>query len=223
LARLVDDATVMGDTTDTAATDTVMAADTGRADTDADAATMVTTEEAAHLARVSVRTVRRWIQHGHLPHIETENGKLVSPADLPAARRRASSGRGHGHGQPGRGHVSGHDRLDTARDTDTRTVAVPPGAAAQLEAIRDEWLQPLVTRIEELSRENGRLESERDRARREGDDLRAALEQARAELAAAGHPPTAPPDAPGSPEGAGPDSSPPQPDPRPWWRRLFGG
>jgi excisionase family DNA binding protein len=58
---------------------------------------MVTTEEAARLAGVSVRTIRRWIQYGYLPVVEDESGKLVSPADLPEARRRAGRGHGRGH------------------------------------------------------------------------------------------------------------------------------
>ena len=43
-------------------------------------------------------------------------------------------------------------------------VVVNPSAAAQLAAIRDEWLQPLVDRIAELERQAGRLEAERDAA-----------------------------------------------------------
>jgi hypothetical protein len=35
-------------------------------------------------------------------------------------------------------------------------------ATAQMEAMRDQWLRPLVDRIEERSRENGRLEQEHD-------------------------------------------------------------
>ena len=37
-----------------------------RTDADADAATLVTTVEAARLAAVSVRAIRRWIRHRHL-------------------------------------------------------------------------------------------------------------------------------------------------------------
>ena len=55
--------------------------------TDAATVTMVTTEDAARLAGVSVRTVRRWIQHGHLPALRVDRGKLVSPADIPEARK----------------------------------------------------------------------------------------------------------------------------------------
>ncbi len=50
---------------------------------------------------------------------------------------------------------------------------VSPAARSQLEAIRDEWLRPLVDRIGELEREAGRLQAEREAARRERDDLAA--------------------------------------------------
>jgi hypothetical protein len=63
-----------------------------------------------------------------------------------------------------------------AADTDTAMTApvVSPAATAQLQAIRDEWLRPFVERIEELSRENGRLETERDALRTELAELQAA-------------------------------------------------
>lgn len=44
-----------------------------------------------------------------------------------------------------------------------RTPSLSPiSARQQLEAIRDEWLRPLVDRIGELEREVGRLQAERD-------------------------------------------------------------
>jgi hypothetical protein len=74
-----------------------------------------------------------------------------------------------------------------------------------------EWLRPLFDRIEELSRENGRLEAERDQVRAE---LTAAREDA----------PTNATQAPQSDsssawrwEAIG-DAPAPR---RPWWRRLF--
>lgn len=130
-------------------------------DADTVAAALVTTDEAATLAGVSSRTIRRWVQRGFLPATETPNGYLLSPADLPAARRAAGHGRGHGQRPPG--HDRGHGHADTATDADAATaVAVNPNARAQLEAIRDEWLAPLVERIGQLEREIGRLEGARD-------------------------------------------------------------
>jgi hypothetical protein len=52
-------------------------------------------------------------------------------------------------------------------------------ATEQMEAIRDQWLMPLVDRIGALERENGRLENERDQVTRERDALRAELDAAR--------------------------------------------
>jgi excisionase family DNA binding protein len=152
----------MMDTTD------IPAPDTDR-DRDAAMVTMVTTEEAAHLAGVSARTIRRWIQRGLLVATEGASGQLVSPADLPTAKQAAGHGRGHG-----RGH--GHRAPDMVMDADTTDVAVSPAARSQLEAIRDEWLRPMMERNEELARQLGRVEQERDQLRVEVDRLYAATE-----------------------------------------------
>src|SRR5829696_2395236 len=159
-------------------TDTDRDAATLNAATDAATVTMVTTEDAAHLARVTVRTVRRWIQHGHLPAVESHRGKLVSPADIPDAQKRAGRGHDRGHIRTPNGHDRGHDNMVT--DTDT-AMAAPAlsSATAQMEAIRDQWLMPLVDRIGVLERENGRLENERDQVTRERDALRAELDATR--------------------------------------------
>jgi excisionase family DNA binding protein len=158
--------------------DTVTDAATIHAVTDAATVTMVTTEDAARLADVSVRTVRRWIQHGHLPAVESDRGKLVSPADIPEARKRAGRGHDRGHIRTPNGHDCGHDNMAT--DTDTAmTAPALSSATAQMEAIRDAWLRPLVERIEELAEEKGQLKTERDQAIRERDALRAELTAAR--------------------------------------------
>ncbi len=88
-----------------------------------DTVTLVTVEEAALLARVSVRTIRHWIQSGHLSYEYRGHEKVVSPADLPAARRAAGHGRGRGHGRGGHEGSRGHESTDT--DTDTDTVVNP--------------------------------------------------------------------------------------------------
>ena len=149
-----------------AATDTDWTAtDTYPAAAAMDTVTMITIEEAARIASVSVRTIRRWVQLGHLAAVEGETGKLVSPADLPGAQRRASRGHGRGHRGAQHGHDRGHDNTVTDADTAMSGAALSSSATAQMEAIRDQWLRPLVDRIEELSRENGRLEHERDSLR----------------------------------------------------------
>ncbi len=178
-----------------------------------DAVTMVTVEDAAALANVSVRTIRRWIQRGHLPHTEDDRGKGVSPADLPMAKERARHGQGRDHRTASHGRERGHDTMVTDADAATTAPALS-SATAQMEAIRDQWLRPLVDRIEELSRENGRLEHERNALRLELDRLRVAREDApvtheRAPLSDA--PRTWAWEAVGdAPEPA-----------RPWWRRLL--
>jgi excisionase family DNA binding protein len=193
---------------------TVTDAATGSADTATAAVTMVTTEDAARLAGVSVRTIRRWIQHGHLPAIESDRGKLVSPADIPEARTRAGRGHGHGHIRAANGHDRGHDNMVT--DTDTAmTAPALSSATAQMEAIRDQWLLPLVDRIGTLERENGRLEQERDQVTRERDALRAELTTAR-EMSPASHRNDITPETPETPNVSTAAW-------RRWWRRMTGG
>jgi len=123
-------------------------------DRDTDAAT-VTTDEAARRAGVSPRTIRRWIQRGVLPAIVTPDGYLIAAGDLGSAAAGAGQrSRPRGHG-------------DAATDTDMATsVIVNPTARAQLEAIRDEWLAPLVAQITTQAERIGHLEAERDELRR---------------------------------------------------------
>ena len=203
------------DTNPAPETDTDRDAATNEPDTDAATVTMVTTEDAARLADVSVRTIRRWIQHGHLPYVETDRGKFVSPADIPEARKRASRGHDRGHGRNISGHDRGHDNMATATDT-AMTAPALSSATAQMEAIRDQWLMPLVDRIGELERENGRLETERDQVMRERDALRLELAAVQEVAPAAEASPPATPT---------PSVETPAPE-RPLWRRVldrFGG
>jgi hypothetical protein len=100
--------------------------------------------------------------------------------------------------------------------TDADMVMTAPAlssATAQMEAIRDQWLMPLVDRIGELEREHGRLETERDQAVRERDALRA-------ELAAAQE--ATPPPETATPETPTPTAERPDPPWRRAWRRLTG-
>jgi excisionase family DNA binding protein len=116
------------------------------------------------------------------------------------------------------------------------SVAVSPAAYAQLEAIRDRWLAPLVETIAEQAQQIGRLDAERDvaeqmvheqrrraeRAEREREQLRRQAEALEAErdrlLAEAVH--SASPAAPAGTSGAiGAGEG--WEDPEPLWRRLW--
>jgi len=162
----------------------LMSVDMTDMDTTADmtAVTVVTVDEAADLAGVSARTIRRWIQRGILPsRTSGDRGKLVAPGDLRHARQAARGGHGHGHGQghghDGRVHDRGSDRADTVMDTDTPVppVSVSASARSQMESIRDEWLQPLIDQIAEKSELIGALRTERNLAT----DARDVAERAR--------------------------------------------
>jgi hypothetical protein len=80
--------------------------------------------------------------------------------------------------------VTRRDATDTTRHDEAPPVAVSPAATAQLAAIRDEWLQPLVEQLKGQAEEIGRLEErlittlrERDALKAENDALRAAHDQ----------------------------------------------
>ena len=145
---------------------------------------LVTTAEAAQLVGVNVRTVRRWIERGYLPAETSPHGSRVSPADLPLAKQRAALAGGGGRPPLQYADNRGAREDSPFEVSDTRAGAYPPAptatAMAQLEAIRDQFIAPLVNRIEELGRESGRLTAERDHERA----ARMALEDERAELRA---------------------------------------
>ncbi len=86
-------------------------------------------------------------------------------------------------------------------------------ARQQLATIRDEWLAPLIARMGELERENGRLEAERDEQRRRAEvaETMLATEQERVVQAAQ--------DAPGTPI-LGVAATPPSEIPAGLWQRL---
>jgi hypothetical protein len=74
---------------------------------------------------------------------------------------------------------TGQDTRQDATHDAPSAVAVNASARAQLEAIRDEWLAPLVDRIGNLERENGRLEAERDELRRRAEAAEAERDELR--------------------------------------------
>lgn len=134
---------------------------------------LVSTGEAARLASVNVRTIRRWIERGYLPSEHNERGALVSPADLPAAKARADRAAGGRH--PTGTRADALPRED-ARVQGTRADTFPlvaVNAREQLQAIRDEWLAPLIAEIGETREQLGRVTAERDQAHHDRDALQA--------------------------------------------------
>ncbi|MDP9373324.1 MAG: excisionase family DNA-binding protein [Chloroflexota bacterium] len=135
----------------------VTAAEMRDATTAATGIVTVTTAEAARLAGVTPRTIRRWLQAGWLASVEAGGERRISPADLPAAkalaRRRAQEGRRRGHGRAGAwagvaatADATGDTTGDTTRDATTGPLMVAPGTLAQL-----------LERVGALEREGGEL------------------------------------------------------------------
>jgi len=131
------------------------------------------------------------VQRGILPATVTPDGYLIAVGDLGSAAA--------GTGQ--RSRPRGHAVTDVATSaatmaaTDLATsVIVNPTARAQLEAIRDEWLAPLVAQITTQAARIGQLEAERAALQRRVE----AAEAERDRLAAA----QAVQDGPGAPERA---------------------
>ena len=148
------------DTTDTTERDNV----TG-------AAAWLTVPPAARVLGISAGAVRKRIERGQL-EARKVSGQWAIP--VPDATEAATGTRHDTTRQNATGDTTRHDRA-----TGTTAAPILPAVAyAQLEAIRDEWLAPLVERIGELEREAGRLTAERDSLERERDELRERLERA---------------------------------------------
>ena len=117
-----------------------------------------------------VATVRKRIQRGLLPAYKGADHRWYVLDHV--ARDGTQDATGDATGQ------------DTRQDA-TGAVAVNPSARAQLEAIRDEWLAPLIERIATLERENGGLEATTAAKDQVIAELRRRAEVAEAELGAA--------------------------------------
>ena len=156
---------------------------TGTAGTPPDLA--MTTAEAAKVAGVSARTIRRWIEKGALPAVAGAGGVLyVFPHDLEAARiargARPSPVRRNVRDATG----TRDDPVDRDMTGSSALSPDPAGEAAGaiLTAWRDTVLAPVVEELAATRRElgdarerAGRLEAERDAALAELASLRDAV------------------------------------------------
>jgi excisionase family DNA binding protein len=187
----------------------------------------LTTAQAATLAGVSPRTIRRWIEKGTLPAQSGTGGVLyVYAADVEVARLASVSRAARPSPMSARPFVV--EDNNTVPDTSGASQMTPDpagtAAGAILTAWRDTVLAPVV---EELSltrrelgavrQELGRAEAERDQAHRERDALQervAALEAGAGtkDVDVAHEPPSTV---------AATEPS-PAPDTRPLWKKLLG-
>src|SRR3954470_19061750 len=141
----------------------------------------VAIEYAGQVTGVPARTLRRWAEAGKVPVVTGQRKRLVRLDDV----RRLAAMTGHEPASPDMaegyaGQGAGHAAGDVADDNVAQLpVSVSPAARSQLEAIRDEWLQPLVDQLGQAQRTIGRLEAERDQVTQERDALRTELEQLR--------------------------------------------
>ena len=168
---------------------------------------------AARALGVSENAVRQRIKRGTVDackvdgiwHVQVETG---------GDERRPSGG----HEPTGRSDHQGdrHHRPPADQEADRPLPAVPAAARAQLAAIVEEMIAPLVAAHEErtaaLARDLGRAEAERDQIASE----RAALRAEVARLRAVEDAPETRQDAPHATQPTDPAPLPP----RPWWRRL---
>ncbi len=176
---------------------------------------------------VNERTIRRWIDQGQLAAVKVRGSYRITVEEIerarvavlgedlddviemPTARTEADTS--------GNADMPGHARsaADTAAAAGAAsgTPAISPAARSQLEAIRDEWLRPIMERNEELARENGRLQERVVGVERERDAALAEIERIRAAQDA----PVAAPEPQREAETAGatPDPS------RSWWGRVL--
>lgn len=132
---------------------------------------------AAALAGIPERTLRYWITSGKLPATTGSRGKLVRLADV--QRLAALAGRSAATTTP----ATAANGIAAEVAGDVAATLVPDQARQQLEAIRDEWLLPLVEQIRTLERENGRLEQERNTMQAQQEEAAATTARLRAELA----------------------------------------
>ncbi len=134
----------------------------------------VTMPEVGRLLGMSERGARDWVKrraipaHGTRPVRVSEQAVLAAmaaeervPRKSPGTSPEASGASPEVSSEaPG----SGPEAIEATFRPAGTPVAVSPAAYAQLEAIRDQWLAPLVEMIAEQAERIGRLENQRDMA-----------------------------------------------------------
>ncbi len=134
----------------------------------------VAIEVAGKAAGIPARTLRHWIATGKLAAIAGKRGKLVSMGKVEQLARMVGKPVGNVASPDGNPATSAEEVAGNLAEPLADSVLVSDLARQQLATIRDEWLAPLIARLGELERENGRLTAERD-------DLRRRVEAAEAE------------------------------------------
>jgi len=120
-------------------------------------------ESAGSIAGISPRTLRYWIKGGKLPAVAGPKGKLVRLSDVLAMAELTGKTTASERQAAGRSAMSATSaEVFTGNTTGNDQLVVAPTAMAQLEAIRDQWLRPLIDELNEKSEEIGRLKAERD-------------------------------------------------------------
>jgi len=124
-----------------------------------DIADHVAIEVAGKAAGIPARTLRYWVASGKLSAIAGKRGKLVSMGEV--ERLAVIVGKPVGNANPPDGNPAmfADEVAGNVADRLADSALVSDAARNQLAAIRDEWLAPLIERIGELERENGRLEA----------------------------------------------------------------
>ncbi len=147
----------------------------------------VAVEVAGKATGIPARTLRYWISTGKLAAIAGKRGKLVSMGEV--ARIAQLTGKSPGNAEPLPAEAatsatsSSGNLAGKIADPAAGGALVSDLARQQLATIRDEWLAPLIARMGELERENGRLEAERDAQVNMIAELRRRAEVAEAEVA----------------------------------------
>jgi hypothetical protein len=118
----------------------------------------VTVEVAGKAAGIPARTLRYWISSGKLAAIAGKRGKLVSMGEVERLGLMVGKPVGNMATPDGKPATSAEEVAGNIAESFAESALVTDAARQQLATIRDEWLAPLIERIGELERENGRLE-----------------------------------------------------------------